>query len=292
MTASTRSLFVLLAAALVLGCGRDKQQRMLEAEKRLEADKKKYAKEAEAKLLAAAPKVERATLEAPWEDPNNLRVTTGKPCPDGLWSLFESTPGEGSEQEANARQREALATKLRAATFVTTLGHGSGVTVHPWDKKKKSVTVEVEGLVECFDKLGLLSLAWGQPAKAFRPSPADEAAMSPQAVWRARSLSFGLPFATEADAKAWSQKEGLTAEARVVFTVGKVEVDKRVKKNEQGQEIDWGAGRLAHVELVGVRLATNFEKTLLVERRRGEKDRVLPPSATATRALSNHAGAQ
>lgn len=271
----TRPLLLLVTLSLAAGCG-DKKQKMIEAQKKRDAEKKKFEKEAEDKLKAAAPKIDRAKLDAFWDDSAYLRVTTGKPCPDGLWALFEGPPpGEGPELEANELRRGELATKMRGSTFVAVLPHGTGVTLHKYNAKKKTLTIEVDGVIECFDKLGLLSLAWGEPAKAFRPKPDDEEQLSPQAVWRARSLMFAVPFPNEAEAKAWAQKDGLTTEARIVFTLGKVELDKKVQKTarptpdapENTQEIDWGAGRLAHVELVGVRIATNFEKTLVVEQK-------------------------
>ena len=91
---------------------------------------------------------------------------------------------------------------------------------------------------------------------------------------RLRAL-FPLPFATAKEANAFRDKEGLGLEARLVFKLGKIDVDKKNAKTSRplpdagavNEELDWGAGRLVHVQLIGVRVATDFEKHLLAEKK-------------------------
>lgn len=273
--------FALLA---VLACGTgctDNKTKMREAQKKRDAEKKAQEDKEAARLKALQPKVDRAKLDSFWDDPSFLKVSLGRPCPDGLWSIFPGAPGEGAEQTRNEAKRAELVEKMKSATFVVLLAHGNGVTMRKYNPKKKALTVEVDGLVECYDGLGLLSVAWGEPAKPFRPPQPDddeeEAAMtSPQAVWRAQPLLFPLPFPNAAEANKFRDKAGLGLETRIVFKLGKVETDKKVLKTEKPlpdagavkEELDWGAGRLVHVEVLGVRVGTDFEKTMLAEKRK------------------------
>jgi hypothetical protein len=271
-------LLALVALALCPACV-DHKKRQREAQEARAAERKAYEAAVEEKRKAAAPKVERAQLDAFWDPPGHLRVTTGRPCPDGLWALFPETPGEGPVKEANEGKRAELAERVRAATFVAVMPHGTGLALRKYNAKKQKLTVEVDGVVECFDGLGLMTLAWGAPVRPHRPPTAgdDEEPLSPQSVWRAQPLLFSLPFATAAEAKAFHDGEGLGAEARIVFTLGKVAVDTRLLKAAHpdladavtaDEELDWGAGRMVRAKLLGVRLATNHEKTLLVEDRK------------------------
>ncbi|MFT3711325.1 MAG: hypothetical protein QM817_27145 [Archangium sp.] len=167
---------------------------------------------------------------------------------------------------------------MKDATFVVLLTHGNGVTMRKYNAKKKQLTIEVDGLVDFYDKLGPLSVAWGEPAKAFRPKAPDddeEEPTQPQSVWRAQPLLFPIPFPNAKEANAFRDKEGLGLEVRLVFTLGKVEIDKKVLKTAKplpdagavNEELDWGAGRLVHVELKGVRVSTDFEKKLIAEKK-------------------------
>jgi hypothetical protein len=259
----------------------DHEKKLKEKIEQREQAKKDLEKVAEAKRKAAIPVVEAAHLEPPWDDPKYQRVSTGKPCPEGLWALFPSTPGEGEEQKKNAARREELAKQVHEGTYITNLRLSGGVVVHPYNVKKKTVTIEVDGLVECTDGLGMVSLAWGEPAKPFRPPGGggddDEEALTPQSVWRARPLLFKLPFATKAEAAVFTEGPGTLLEARLVYTLGKPAEDKHLVKTSRlaqedgtrsGQDaIDWGAGRLVHVELIGVRVATDHEKVAVVEKK-------------------------
>lgn len=259
----------LLAVALLFGCSDYKKKTLEKQKARDEAQQAQLDKE-EAKKKAALPKIDRAKLEAPWDGPDFVRVQTGKPCPDGMWALFPETPGEGPDKEANEKKRPELAEKIKGTTFYALLPQGTGVTLGKYNPKKKVLPVEVDGAMECFDKLGLLSVAWGEPAKTHRPTEEEAESVSPQAVWRAKPVWFNLPFDTAAEAKSFAEKEGLGLEARVVFTIGKTADDKKVVKSQPDEdgktgEVDWGAGRLIHVKPVGFRLAVDFEKHPLAE---------------------------
>ncbi len=258
---------MVVGMVLAVGAGcTDSKKKMAEAQKARAEAKKAFEEAEELKRNAGKPKIEPAKLEPFWADPAYLRVKTGKPCPEGMWALFPETPGEGADKTANEARRSELAAKNHAATFVAVLPFDSGVTLRKYNAKKKAMTVQVDGVMECVDGLGLLAVAWGQPAKAVRPPKPDddEEEISQQAVWRAQPLTFSLPFPTAAEAQAFRESQGIGVEARIVFTLGKIDVDKRGKKGE----VDWGAGRLVHVELVGVRIATDHEKVLLAEQRK------------------------
>ena len=277
MTRRGTSLVLLAVLACSSGCV-DNKTKMREAQKKRDAEKKAQEDKEAARLKALQPKVDRARLDSFWDDPSFLKVSLGRPCPEGLWSIFPGTPGEGAEQTRNESKREELAEKMKSSTFVVLLAHGNGVTMRKYNPKKKQLTVEVDGLVECYDGLGLLSVAWGQPAKPFRPPPpdADEEEMTPQAVWRAQPLLFPLPFPNAAEANKFRDKAGLGLETRIVFKLGKIDIDKKKLKTEKPlpdagavkEELDWGAGRLVHVDVLGVRVGTDFEKTLLTEKRK------------------------
>lgn len=262
--------------ALILGLAfagpacTDSKKKMRDAQKRLDAERKAHQEAEDAKRKAAAPKVEQAQLEPFWADPSYQRVATGRPCPEGLGSLFP-TPGAPRDDETVAR--------LRAATYVSVLSHGNGVTVRQYNPKKKVLTVEIEGVVECFDSSGLLTVAWGEPAKPYRQPGGDEEEEEEavaQSVWRARPLRLFVPFPSAAEAKRFAQKDGLGLDARLVYRLGKVDVDSKVKKAPPTEEggapgaLDWGAGRLVHVDVLGLRLAVDHEKTALIENRKPE----------------------
>jgi hypothetical protein len=281
----TRWVRLVAPLVLVLACGcTDAKQKMKEREATRAAEKKAQEAAAEAKRKAGQPKFEAAQLEPFWSDPAYLKVATGRPCPEGLWALFPETPGEGAVKEANEKKRPELLEKMRAATFVAVMPFDTGVRLKKYNAKKKKMAVEVDGLIECIDGGGILSLAWGEPAKAFRPrmpkeddDDYEEGPATPQAVWRAQPLLFPLPFGTAAEAQAFTERRGPGIEVRLVFKLGATAVDKKVQKTKrayvedasvQEDDIDWGAGRLVHVELLGVRVATNHENDLLAEQRK------------------------
>jgi hypothetical protein len=146
-------------------------------------------------------------------------------------------PGEGEAQKANAAKKDELQKQVREGTYVTNLRLSGGVKVHPYNAKKKTTTIEIDGLVECTDALGMVSLAWGEPAKPFRPPGGggddDDEALTPQSVWRARPLLIKLPFATKAEAAKFAEGPGTLLEARLVYTLGKPDQDKHVVKTSR-----------------------------------------------------------
>ena len=261
---------LLLALTCFSGCT-DRKKKMQEAQRVRDAEKKAFEDAKEAKRIAVIPKIEPAKLDPFWDAPDSLRAYNGKPCPEGLWALFPETPGEGAVKEANEAKRAALAEKVRASTFVAVIHSGAGLEVRPYNKKKKRLTVEVDGLLECTDGLGVVSLAWGDPAKPFRQAqPGDEDdELPPTSVWRAQPRVFQLPFATAAEAKKFVDETVVSLDARLVFTLGKVAVDVKKHKTPPGVAspeqamVDYGAGRLVHVTLVGARLAADHEKAEL-----------------------------
>lgn len=269
-----RKVAVVLGVLLSLTGCKSSSDRMKERQKARDAEKKAQEDAAEAKRKAAEPKADWAKLDEFWEPPGAVKIASGRPCPEGLWALFPATPGEGAEQAANEAKRAALLEKVMGQTYVVQLRHNQGVEFKKYNAKKKTMSVEVEGLVECFDGAGLLSVAWGDPAKPYRPKGEEEEdGNPPQSVWRARPLLFPLPFDSAAEAKAFTEKDGLGVIARLVFTLGKADVDskfqKTVKPNgEEGEDnLDWGAGRLVRVKLIGVRISSDFEKNALTEKK-------------------------
>lgn len=273
MMRTAKILLAVLCVALVGGC-KSGSDRMKERQKAREAEKKAQEDAAEARRKANEPKIDWAKLDAFWDPPGAVKIASGKPCPEGLWALFPTTPGEGAEQQANEARREQLLEKVKGQTYVVQLRHDQGVVLRKYNAKKKRLTIEVEGLVECFDGAGLLSVAWGDPAKPYRPKDDDEdEGNPPQSVWRAQPLLFPIPFDSAAEAKAFMEKEGIGTIARLVFTLGKPDVDSKFKKTmkpngEAGEDnLDWGAGRLVRVRLIGARLSTDFEKKLLAEKK-------------------------
>ncbi|MBL8912739.1 MAG: hypothetical protein JNM17_18740 [Archangium sp.] len=272
---------VLAVAVLVLsssGCV-DNKKKMREAQAKRDAEKLANEKAKEQKIKDSAPKVDRAKLGPEWDSPDFLKIGLGRPAPEGFWSIFPGAPGDTPDEIArNEAKRAELAQKMKDSTFVVILTHGNGVTMRKYNAKKKQLTIEVDGLVDFYDKLGQLSAAWGEPAKAFRPKQPDddeEEPTNPQAVWRAQPLLFPVPFPNAKEANAFRDKEGLGLEVRLVFTLGKIEIDTKTQKSAMplpdagavSNQIDYGAGRLVHVQLKGVRVSTDFEKKLIAEKK-------------------------
>ena len=142
MPVGQRSLLFVALAALVLFPGCKPKKSVQEKQRELDQARRDLEAAEEAKRIAALPKIDAAKLEPFWDDPAYLRVSTGKPCPDGLWSLFSGpAPGEGLERERNQSKRAELATKVRAATFVARLPFAAGVALHDW-KAKTTVLVD------------------------------------------------------------------------------------------------------------------------------------------------------
>jgi hypothetical protein len=261
-----RGILTLALAALALSACTNHKKKMEDRVKARDDAKDKFEKKEEEKRKAAIPKIEPAHLDPPWDDPAYLKVTSGKPCPDGVWAMFSTAPGEDAEQAANEKKRPELLPKVKEGTYATVLNVDTGVKVLPYNTKKKVLPIEVDGLVECTDGVGMVSMAWGEPAKVLRPKKDEAEETSPQSVWRAKPISFALPFDSQAEASAFVEGPGAGLQVRLVYKVRKVQEDKHLVKTELGK-VDFGAGRLMHVDLVAARLATEHEKTAVVEKK-------------------------
>src|SRR4051812_11374392 len=95
------AVFVALALA---ACTNHKKKMEDRVEKREKA-KDAFEKKEDEKKKAAIPKIEPAHLEPFWDDATYLKVTSGRPCPDGVWTLFSTSPGEDAEKAENEKKR-------------------------------------------------------------------------------------------------------------------------------------------------------------------------------------------
>jgi hypothetical protein len=254
------SLGCAVFTALALTACTNHKKKMEERVEKREKAKDAFEKKEEDKRKAAIPKIEPAHLEPFWDDPAYLKVTSGRPCPEGVWTLFSTAPGEDAEKAENEKKRPDLLAKVKDATYVVVLNVDTGVKVLPYNEKKKSLPVQIEGLVECTDGVGMVSMAWGEPAKVKRPTKDEAEESTPQSVWRAKPISFSVPFDSQAEASAFVEGPGAGLQVRLVYKSKKVQEDKHLVKTELGK-IDYGAGRLMHVDLIGARLSTEHEKT-------------------------------
>ncbi len=272
-----RALLVALSVVLLFGCG-DSKKRMEERQKALAAAREAEAKRQDEGAPAKAPEVR---LEPFWDDPSYVRITPDGPCPDGFWALFPGgAPGDTAEEKKqNAAKRGELAAKLRAATYVVRLRPPEGVKMLDFDAPKGEIPIQVAGTVDCKDSFGNVAIAWND-AKAITPgnSAAKQDAEVAQNIWQATPTRLAIPMKTASDAADYLAKNRFGVEARVVFTLGKVDVDRKIFKTTRvtsgdialgGGAEDWGAGRLVRVERHGLRVATEQGRTALVE----QKDR-------------------
>lgn len=270
-------LLVCCALGLTLGSCSDTKKKMEERQRARVEAKKQYEQSEEEKRKAEQPKIEPANLGPFWDDPSFGKVALGKPCPEGLWAIFPGpAPGEGEQQAANEANRATLAQAARQKTYVTKFSLPNGVALQDYVAKKRALPVELEGLVECIDGLGVVSIAWGEPTRVLRPpKDADEEEVpTQQAVWRAKPVYFSLPMSGPKEVEEFKSKHGVDLDARVVFRLTEVELDKAVQKTlkayrpdagEEMEDVDWGAGRLVHAQVLGIRLGTDHEKTALWE---------------------------
>ncbi|MBI3184510.1 MAG: hypothetical protein HYZ28_20430 [Myxococcales bacterium] len=277
MTARILSRCALVALVLA-GCSDSKKR----AEQRQRAIEEQRAQLKGAKEEKGAGKPEPVKLEAFWDDPGYLRLSSDGACPEGVWALFPgNVPGEdATEKKANEGRRGELASKLKASTALVKLHSPMEVKLHDFDAPKGSFPIEIAGSVDCTDSFGHLTLAWA-PAKAVIPanSAAKQGAEVQQNLWQVEPLSYHLPMSTQAEAKEFRDKHRFDLTARLVLRLGKSRVDKkmfRTSKVTQGDISlgggleDWGAGRLIQAEVLGLRLATDFEKKPLIENREGK----------------------
>ncbi len=282
-----RRLVPALVLALCLpACSDNKAKR---AQEQLEALKKKQEAEAQArrekgdKPVATEPK-DPVKLDPPYDERQATVIGPDAPCPEGFWALFpgEAPGGTPEEKKANAGKRKELVEKLRAQKYLVKLRGGTQVTLSPYDAPKGQFTIDVLGTVDCTDSFGHVAIAW-TPARAGDPgnSAAKDGAEITQNVWMAQPVTFTLPIKSLTEAKNFNDQNRFGLSARVGFTLGKVEVDKKLKRvakvtekvEAAGETItigggteDWGAGRLVHVDLLGVRVATDQEKKQLFEK--------------------------
>lgn len=251
----------------------------------LAALQKKKEAEAKAKLedkLEAIP-TEVVKLEPPYDDSQAQVIVPDGPCPEGFWALFQGdAPGaDAAEKKANAARRKELAEAARSRKYIVKLRAPAQVVLSPYDAPNGRFTIDVHGTVDCTDALGRIAIAWTD-AKAGDPgnSAAKEGAELTQHVWTAQPVKFELPIKSLTEAKEFNDKNRFGLSARVAFGVGRVEVDRKLKRTSkvsakaEGETLsfgggveDWGAGRLIHAELLGVRVATEREKKQLFDRK-------------------------
>ena len=151
-----------------------------------------------------------------------------------------------------------------------------------FDATKNEFPLDVLGTIDCTDSMGHVAIAWSDKVKAGDPgnSAAKDGAEITQNVWMAPPIGFRLPMKGMADAKEFEQKNRLGLSARVFFKLGKGELDKKLKKigkvveKAHGETLtigggveDWGAGRMVRGEGVGIRVATEKEKTMVMEKK-------------------------
>lgn len=280
----TRSLCLVVAALLaVVGCegsgkSRTEQaladlQRRREQEAKEKADAERQRKKAEAG--------ETVALDPPYRDADATVIAADGPCPEGLWALFDDEPPGATKEEkqANLAKRPALAEGLRGKKFLVKLRGPPQVMLKDYDAAQGRFPVIALGTVDCTDSKGRIALAWTDP-KAVDPgaSAINPMAEVSQNVWMAPPIEYFVDIKSQLDAKAFQDKNRVGLSARVVFTVGKAAIDRKLKRigkvsdKTAGEEVkfgggveDWGAGRLLRVDLVGIRVAAEREAKQLFE---------------------------
>lgn len=259
-------------AALLLGACTDPEQRAQEKQRALETARASRKAEQEKKQ---GPAVEKVKLDPFWDDSSYLKVVSEGACPEGIWALFPGqAPGEDeAAKKANEGRRNELAARFREAKLLLRL-RAPEVALSEFDAPRGSFPLQLPGSLDCSDSSGRLTIAWA-PAKAITPpsSAAKQGAEVQQNLWVAEPLSFQLPMRTMAEAQEFKDKHRFDLTARLVLKLGRTEVDKkmfRTAKVTQGELSigggleDWGAGRLVRAELLGLRLAKDFEQTPLI----------------------------
>ncbi len=277
------SLRISSLCAVVLALTACPENRAKRAEKQL-ADLK--AKQEAEKLAKAEEKlapvvVDTVKLDPPYDDNSSERLTPDGVCPEGLWALV---PGEApgatpEEKKANAAKRAELVKSFAGKKYMFRLRAPHQVVLKPHDAANGVLPIEVIGTVDCTDSAGHIAIAWTD-AKAGMPeaSAAKQDADWVQNIWNAPPVAFTLPIKSMSEAKTFQQNNALGLTARVVFTFGKGEVDKKLRKVPKVKETaagetlsfgggmeDWGAGRLVRAELVGLRVAIEQEKKQIFE---------------------------
>lgn len=268
---------------LVSACSsKGAEQRMQERMKQEEELKKKQRAEKAAREAAEnPPPPPPVKLDSYWDDPAYVKLVPDGACPDGFWALFPGdAPGaDAAAKKENAAKRADLAKSLREKTYVIKLNPANGVSLKDYEPPAGRFPIEVVGTVDCSDSIGRVAIVWGENAKATNPgnSAAKEGAEVAQNVWTAQPMRYYLPMKM-AEAKEFSAKHKVDLGARLVFKLGKTEVDKKIFRTSKisektvagdlsfgGGAEDWGAGRMVRAERVGVRLSVDREATALTE---------------------------
>ncbi|HEY1088293.1 MAG TPA: hypothetical protein VGE37_11380, partial [Archangium sp.] len=253
-----RILLASLVVMLVAGCsgGSSRTADQLAA---LQKKKEAEAKEKKKDKLEPLP-TEIVKLDPPYDDTQATVIIPDGPCPEGFWALFGGdAPGATPEEKkANAARRKELAEAARGKKYIVKLRAPAQVVLSPYDAPNGKFSIDVHGTVDCTDELGRIALAW-TAAKAGDPgnSAAKAEAEFSQNVWMAEPVKFELPMKQLTEAKEFNDKNKFGLSARVALSLGKVEIDKKVKKVAKvtekaagetlsfgGGAEDWGAGRL------------------------------------------------
>jgi hypothetical protein len=238
-----RALLTLMFLLCALGCQGENAaaKRAEERLKKAEAEKAEKKKHS-AELDAARQKARdgEPSLGAPWDDAKLL--LPGAPCPLGTWALFPgSAPGaDAGEIQSNEADRAQWVKALKDDSYMLKLRAPDGVAVAAYDAAKEAVPIDVNASMECTDSAGRVTIAWSKD--------------------KVRLLA---PMAAVA-AGEWATKSGSALTARVVFKLTSGEVA--------------GGKRIAHAEVLGVRVASDGEKTLVVEKKNAPP---LPAAAPA-----------
>jgi hypothetical protein len=272
-------VIVVGAAFLSTGCSNSKK-RAEEKQRALEqAREAKKNAEAEAGKPAEAGPPPKVQLEPFWEAASATWIKPDSLCPEGFWALFPGeAPGDTPEEKKkNAARRGELVAQARAATYAVKLRAPSQVKLQEFNAPKGHFPLEVDGSIDCNDTIGRITVAW-TAAKAIDPgnSAGKDGAEVSQNIWQAPPLQYTLPFSTSAEAKSFSAAHRFDLDTRVLFKLGAAKVDKKMFKTTKvqdgevtigGANEDWGAGRMVQTSILGVRVATDREKTQLIEKR-------------------------
>ena len=108
------------------------------------------------------------------------------------------------------------------------------MSLKEYDAPKGHFPLDVVGTVDCVDSFGRVAIAWS-PAKAIAPgnSAAKEGAEISQNIWQAEALRYTLPMKSMDEAKAFRTAHQFDLDTRIVFKLGKVQVDKKPFKTSK-----------------------------------------------------------
>ncbi len=283
---SNRSRVVAFAGLVQLGlagCPSSGAKRMEEKQKALDEKRASDKAKAEQKELVGDLPKDVFHVGPPWEDSSYVEIRSDGPCPPNFWALFAGeTPGATKEEKkANNAKRTELAKALKEQTYLVKLHGPEVVKLKPYDAPKGWFPLEVAGTIDCTDSIGRVAITWST-AKAGDPgnSAAKEGSEITQNIWTAEPLKYTLPQKGMSEAKEFDTKNKLGLSARIFFKLGKTEIDRKLKKipkvteKAAGESLsmgggteDWGAGRMVRADGIGIRVATDKEKTMLIEKK-------------------------